>query len=87
MRSLLFINRERLPLFVRVNALATGLLLDDLAAVVRAQPYGIMLPKCASGRDVARVDAYPKLSPRPMGHCAKPLQSWPRSRSSRAREQ
>ena len=51
-------NRERLPLFVRVNALATGLTLDDLAAVVRAQPYGIMLPKCGSGRDVARVDAY-----------------------------
>src|SRR5450432_1353335 len=51
-------HRERLPLFVRVNALSTGLLLDDLAAVVRAQPYGIMLPKCASGRDVARVDAY-----------------------------
>ena len=51
-------NRERLPLFVRVNALATGLLLDDLAAVVRAQPYGIMLPKSGSGRDVARVDTY-----------------------------
>jgi len=51
-------HRERLPLFVRVNALSTGLLLDDLAAVVRAQPYGIMLPKCASGSDVARVDAY-----------------------------
>ena len=51
-------NRDRLPLYVRVNALATGLLRDDLAAVVRAQPYGIMLPKCASGRDVARVDAY-----------------------------
>ena len=51
-------HRERLPLFVRVNALTTGLLLDDLVAVVRAQPYGVMLPKCASGREVARVDAY-----------------------------
>jgi citrate lyase subunit beta/citryl-CoA lyase len=51
-------HRERLPLFVRVNSLATGLLLDDLAAIVRAQPYGIMLPKCGSGGDVARVDAY-----------------------------
>jgi citrate lyase subunit beta/citryl-CoA lyase len=50
-------NRERLPLFVRVNALSTGLLQDDLATVVRARPHGIMLPKCASGRDVARVDA------------------------------
>jgi citrate lyase subunit beta / citryl-CoA lyase len=51
-------NRARLPLFVRINALTTGLALDDLAAVVRAQPCGIMLPKCTSGRDVARVDAY-----------------------------
>jgi citrate lyase subunit beta/citryl-CoA lyase len=51
-------HRARLPLFVRVNALATGLLLDDLAAVVGAHPHGIMLPKCASGRDVALVDAY-----------------------------
>jgi citrate lyase subunit beta/citryl-CoA lyase len=51
-------NRARQPLFVRINALATGLALDDLAAVVRAQPYGIMLPKCTSGRDVARVDTY-----------------------------
>jgi citrate lyase subunit beta/citryl-CoA lyase len=51
-------NRERLPLFVRINALATGLTLDDLAAVVQSQPCGIVLPKCASGSDVARVDAY-----------------------------
>lgn len=51
-------NRERLPLFVRVNAPGTGLMLDDLAAVVGAQPHGIMLPKCSSGRDVARVCAY-----------------------------
>ena len=48
-------NRDRLPLFVRINAAATGLMLDDLAAVVRAQPHGIILPKCGSGRDVARV--------------------------------
>ena len=51
-------NRTRLPLLVRINALATGLALDDLAAVVRAQPYGIMLPKCVGGRDVARVDTH-----------------------------
>lgn len=51
-------HRARLPLIVRVNALDTGLLLDDLAAVVRAQPFGIMLPKCTSGRDVALVDSY-----------------------------
>jgi citrate lyase subunit beta / citryl-CoA lyase len=51
-------HRDKLPLFVRVNALSTGLLLDDLAAVVRARPYGIMLPKCAGGGDVALVGAY-----------------------------
>src|SRR6185295_16064321 len=50
-------HRKRLPLLVRVNALSTGLLPEDLAAVVRAQPYGIMLPKCGGGRDVARVAA------------------------------
>lgn len=49
---------ERLPLFVRINALSTGLALDDLAAVVRARPHGIVLPKCAGARDVALVDAY-----------------------------
>ncbi|VTU24881.1 HpcH/HpaI aldolase/citrate lyase family protein [Variovorax sp. PBL-E5] len=50
-------HRERLPLFVRVNALTTGLTADDLAAVVRARPYGLMLPKCTGGRDVALLDA------------------------------
>jgi citrate lyase subunit beta/citryl-CoA lyase len=51
-------HHTRLPLFVRINALATGLALDDLAAAVRARPHGIVLPKCASGADVALVDAY-----------------------------
>ena len=51
-------HRDALPLFVRVNALSTGLMLDDLVALVKAQPYGVMLPKCASGDDVALVSAY-----------------------------
>jgi citrate lyase subunit beta / citryl-CoA lyase len=51
-------NRDRLPLIVRVNALSTGLLLDDLAAVVRSKPYGIMLPKCIGGGDVRLVGTY-----------------------------
>jgi citrate lyase subunit beta/citryl-CoA lyase len=51
-------HRSRLPLFVRINALDTGLALADLEAVVRAQPFGIMLPKCAGGHDVARLDAH-----------------------------
>ena len=51
-------HRDASMLFVRVNALDTGLALDDLAAVVRERPQGIVLPKCASARDVARVDDY-----------------------------
>ena len=49
-------HRERMPLFVRMNALSTPFALDDLAAVTHASPYGVMLPKCESGRDVARLD-------------------------------
>jgi citrate lyase subunit beta / citryl-CoA lyase len=51
-------HHARMPLYVRVNAASTGLLLEDLAAVVRARPFGIMLPKCQSGRDVALLDTY-----------------------------
>jgi citrate lyase subunit beta/citryl-CoA lyase len=51
-------NRTRLPLFVRVNALSTGLLLDDLAAIVQAHPFGIVLPKCANGQEVARISDF-----------------------------
>jgi citrate lyase subunit beta/citryl-CoA lyase len=51
-------HRGTRRLFVRVNALESGLLLDDLAAIVRAHPYGIMLPKSRSGHDVALLDSY-----------------------------
>ena len=40
--------RGRQALFVRVNALDTGLTLADLAAVMPARPDGIVLPKCAA---------------------------------------
>ncbi len=44
------------PLFyVRVNDLATGLTDDDLAAMVKTRPAGIMLPKSNGGTDVARL--------------------------------
>ncbi len=39
--------------WVRINALATPLALHDLAAVVRARPDGIVLPKADSAADVA----------------------------------
>jgi citrate lyase subunit beta/citryl-CoA lyase len=57
-------HRGSMPLLVRVNALDTGLLLDDLAAVVRAQPHAVMLPKCRGAEDVARV-----------GHCLDALEA------------
>ncbi|ACA16774.1 Citrate (pro-3S)-lyase [Methylobacterium sp. 4-46] len=44
-------------LYVRVNALDTGLTEDDLAAVMPAGPDGIVLPKAAGGPDVAALGA------------------------------
>jgi citrate lyase subunit beta / citryl-CoA lyase len=46
------------PMLVRVNALETPDALLDLAAVVRGRPYGIMLPKCSSARDIHCLDRY-----------------------------
>jgi citrate lyase subunit beta/citryl-CoA lyase len=45
-------------LFVRVNPLASGMILEDLAAVVGARPDGIVLPKAAGGEDMRRLDHY-----------------------------
>jgi citrate lyase subunit beta/citryl-CoA lyase len=39
-------------LYVRINALQSGLWQEDLAAVIGAAPDGIMLPKSRSGEDV-----------------------------------
>lgn len=50
--------RERGPrLYVRVNALDTGLTDADLDAVLPGRPDGIMLPKSATGADVTHLDA------------------------------
>lgn len=48
----------RHTLFVRINALDTADALLDLAAVVGARPYGIVLPKCRGGDDVRLVGHY-----------------------------
>ncbi len=48
----------RMKLFVRINALDTPAALLDLAAVVKARPYGIMLPKCRSGEDAKLLSHY-----------------------------
>lgn len=39
-------------LFVRINGLDTGETLSDLAAIVVARPFGVVLPKCRGGEDV-----------------------------------
>jgi citrate lyase subunit beta/citryl-CoA lyase len=38
--------------------MTTDFVREHLAAVVRARPYGVMLPKCTGGGDVSRVGAY-----------------------------
>ena len=46
------------PIFVRVNAFDTGLTSLDVAAVVQARPWGIMLPKASGSRDIERLGHY-----------------------------
>lgn len=45
-------------LWVRVNDLASGALLTDLAAVLPARPAGIVLPKIRGPEDIVRVTHY-----------------------------
>lgn len=51
-------NDGRQKLYVRVNALDTGLTLGDLAAIVPAKPDGIVLPKCEGGADISKLELY-----------------------------
>ncbi|WP_309084933.1 CoA ester lyase [Chelativorans sp.] len=44
-------------LYIRVNALGTGLTDEDLAAVMPARPDGIMLPKAEGGKDATVLSA------------------------------
>jgi citrate lyase subunit beta / citryl-CoA lyase len=48
---------EKIARYVRLNPLASGLALDDLAATVAGEPDGILLPKCTP-EDVRTVDHY-----------------------------
>jgi citrate lyase subunit beta / citryl-CoA lyase len=50
-------NSDRATMFVRVNGVETGMTSDDLAAVVKARPFGVMLPKSSSAKDVDMVNA------------------------------
>ena len=45
-------------LFVRINALDTGEALHDLAAIVAARPFGVVLPKCRRAEDVTVLGHY-----------------------------
>lgn len=51
-RTMLSAARGPQQLYVRVNALDTGMTLADLAAVMPAAPDGIVLPKSRGGDDV-----------------------------------
>ena len=44
--------------FVRVNALDTGLTLDDMNAVVKPGLDGLLIPKAAGGGDIERIGFY-----------------------------
>lgn len=48
---------RRSPVYVRINALSSGLAADDLDAVVPARPDGILLPKSEGGQDVTLLSA------------------------------
>jgi citrate lyase subunit beta / citryl-CoA lyase len=48
---------DRILRYVRINPLASGLALDDLAATAAGRPDGILLPKCLP-EDVRTLDHY-----------------------------
>ncbi|MBV8393564.1 MAG: CoA ester lyase [Alphaproteobacteria bacterium] len=45
-------------LYIRVNALDTGLTLGDLAVVMQGKPDGIVFPKCVGQRDIDLLATY-----------------------------
>lgn len=51
-------DRSRQQLWVRVNASSTGLLLQDLAAVVPGGPDGVVLPKASSAADLIELSHF-----------------------------
>src|SRR5712691_4697223 len=50
-------GRDKIRRYVRINPLASGLALDDLAATVAGRPDGILVPKCVPD-DVRTADHY-----------------------------
>ena len=58
MREMLDARNPGQKIYIRVNALDTGMTLGDLAAVMPGRPDGIVLPKCAGAADVNRLSLY-----------------------------
>ena len=44
-------------IWVRINPLDSGMVGDDLAAIIGAKPHGVMLPKSEKGADIATLHA------------------------------
>ena len=57
-REMLDARNPNQKIYIRVNALDTGMTLGDLAAVMPGRPDGIVLPKCAGAADVNRLSLY-----------------------------
>jgi citrate lyase subunit beta/citryl-CoA lyase len=57
-RGMLDARHPDQKMYIRVNALDTGLTLGDLAAVMPGRPDGIVLPKCEGAADVNRLALY-----------------------------
>lgn len=57
-REMLKARDGRQQLYVRINALDSGLTLGDLAAITPLKPDGVILPKCEGGADIDKVSLY-----------------------------
>ena len=57
-RGMLKARNPKQKIYIRVNALDTGLTLADLAAVMPGKPDGIILPKCEGGADIDKLSLY-----------------------------
>jgi citrate lyase subunit beta / citryl-CoA lyase len=57
-RQMLDARHPKQKMYIRVNALDTGLTLGDLAAVMPGRPDGILLPKCEGAADVNHLALY-----------------------------
>lgn len=57
-RAMLERSASAKKLWVRVNALESGAMLDDLSAVIPGRPFGIVVPKTRGGADLGRVAHY-----------------------------